>query len=139
MIKKRYIKTQDNTTVKSISLIILNLKYSDIYNIDVNILNAKDYGVPQTRPRAIIQIYKKHLKWGLPSKEPEITLENSIGHLPSIEAVATLETALLNTSSLFKDNPHYVIARTHQALQNLSDIVGKYRIQRTQLLLNEAK
>ena len=65
---------------------ILNLKYSDIYNIDVNILNAKDYGVPQTRPRAIIQIYKKHLKWGLPSKEAEITLEDSIGHLPSIEA-----------------------------------------------------
>jgi DNA (cytosine-5)-methyltransferase 1 len=64
---------------------ILNIKYSDNYNIDIGILNAKDYGVPQTRPRAIIKMYKKHLSWNNPKKQNEITLQESIGHLPSLE------------------------------------------------------
>uniref|UniRef100_UPI0037DBFECC DNA cytosine methyltransferase n=1 Tax=Methanobrevibacter smithii TaxID=2173 RepID=UPI0037DBFECC len=38
---------------------ILNEKYSDEYNIEVRDLNAKDYGVPQSRPRAIFKMYKK--------------------------------------------------------------------------------
>lgn len=65
---------------------ILKRKYSDIYNIDVKILNAKDYGIAQLRPRAIIKLYKKGFKWGDPEKEPEITLKQAIGHLPSLEA-----------------------------------------------------
>lgn len=40
---------------------ILVDKYSSEYNLDWNILNAKDYGVPQSRPRAIIKIYKKRI------------------------------------------------------------------------------
>lgn len=64
---------------------IIKLKYQSIYNIEINILNASDYGVAQTRPRAIIRIFKKGLKWASPIKEAKINLEKAIGHLPSLE------------------------------------------------------
>lgn len=65
---------------------ILEKKYSDKYIIDIRVLNAKDYGIPQSRPRAITRLYKKGLKWGLPKVEKEISLRQAIGHLPSLEA-----------------------------------------------------
>lgn len=65
---------------------ILNIKYSDKYVVEVKVLNAKDYGIAQSRPRAITKLYKKNLVWGWPKSEPEITLEDAIGHLPSLEA-----------------------------------------------------
>jgi len=65
---------------------ILRKKYSDIYKIDICVLNAKDYGVPQSRPRAIIKLYKKNLKWGQPVEEKEITVREAIGELPSLES-----------------------------------------------------
>ena len=45
---------------------ILNDKYSDEYYIEVRDLNAKDYGVPQSRPRAIFKMYKKDKSWPWP-------------------------------------------------------------------------
>lgn len=65
---------------------ILKKKYSKNYEIEVRVLNAKDYGIAQSRPRAIIKLYKKGLKWGWPKEKPEITLKQAIGHLPSLEA-----------------------------------------------------
>lgn len=65
---------------------ILRLKYADTYHIKVNILNAKDYGIAQSRPRAIIRLFKKNLSWSLPEIESEISLQEAIGHLPSLEA-----------------------------------------------------
>ncbi|WP_273125259.1 DNA cytosine methyltransferase [Bacillus weihaiensis] len=65
---------------------ILNNKYSEDYVIEAAILNAKDFGIAQTRPRAIIKMYKKGLKWGWPDQEQEITLREAIGHLPSLES-----------------------------------------------------
>ncbi|WP_315072497.1 DNA cytosine methyltransferase [uncultured Clostridium sp.] len=65
---------------------ILKEKYSKIYNIDVAVLNAKDYGICQSRPRAIIKMYKKGLKWAWPKQEKEIPLIDAIGHLPSLES-----------------------------------------------------
>lgn len=64
---------------------IFNDKYSNTYNIDSFILNAKDYGVPQSRPRGFIRLWKKSLKWGNPIKQKEIVLREAIGHLPSLE------------------------------------------------------
>ena len=61
-------------------------KYSKKYNIEMNILNAKDYGVPQSRPRAITIMYKKGKTWKWPRKRKEITLEEAIGHLPTLES-----------------------------------------------------
>lgn len=65
---------------------ILNEKYSEKYNIDSFILNAKDYGVPQSRPRGFIRIWKKGLIWGKPQKQRIITLREAIGFLPSLES-----------------------------------------------------
>lgn len=65
---------------------ILNNKYSDSYIIEANVLNAKDYGIAQTRPRAIVKMYKKGLNWRWPKPEFEITLREAIGHLPSLES-----------------------------------------------------
>ncbi len=65
---------------------ILTDKYESQYVIEVDVLNAKDYGVPQTRPRAIVKLYKKGCTWTNPKKEKEITMEAAIGHLPSLEA-----------------------------------------------------
>ena len=65
---------------------ILNKKYFNEYIIDIGILDAKDCGIPQTRPRAIIKMYRKGLAWSWPKKEKIITLKEAIGHLPSLEA-----------------------------------------------------
>lgn len=64
---------------------ILNKRYGSQYVVDIRILNAKDYGICQSRPRAIIKMYKHGLKWPWPTPQPEITLEEAIGHLPSLE------------------------------------------------------
>lgn len=65
---------------------IIKDKYYEDYNIESFVLNAKDYGVPQSRPRGFIKIWKKGLKWGNPKPQKEITVREAIGHLPSLEA-----------------------------------------------------
>ena len=64
---------------------ILKMRYEKRYVVDIKVLNAKDHGVPQSRPRAIIKLYKKNLKWPWPQEKREISLEEAIGHLPSLE------------------------------------------------------
>ena len=68
---------------------ILEKKYSTKYEIDLRVLNAKDYGICQSRPRAIIKLYKKGLQWAWPKEEKEIPLSDVIGHLPSLESGET--------------------------------------------------
>ena len=48
---------------------------------------AKDYGVPQLRERNIFLLVKKGLGyiWEFPEKQQEITLEEAIGELPSLD------------------------------------------------------
>ena len=66
---------------------ILNKKYGDLYDIKLGVYNAVDYGVPQSRKRAIIRFYKKGLnEWKDPIKQPHKTLRDAIGDLPSIES-----------------------------------------------------
>lgn len=70
---------------KNLSIIeILEKLFNDKYHIDHSVLNAKDYGVPQSRPRAIIKLFKKNKTWGVPDKQKEITLREAIGHLPTL-------------------------------------------------------
>ena len=64
---------------------IIRIKYEEKYSIEIDVLDAKDYEIPQTRPRAIIKIYKKGLNWATPLKSKEITLKEAISHLPSLE------------------------------------------------------
>ena len=59
------------------------------YLIQYEVLNAKDHFVPQTRPRSFIKLVHRDyslIKWEWPSKQTEITLRQSIGFLPSLEA-----------------------------------------------------
>ncbi len=64
---------------------IIQDKYADQYHIEARILNAKDYGIAQSRPRAVIKMYKKGISWGWPAQQKEIPLKDAIGHLPSLE------------------------------------------------------
>ena len=89
---------------------ILKEKYSNIYNIEIQVLNAKDYGVPQSRPRAIIKIWKKGLLWGNPRIEEEITVRQAIGHLPSLEAG---EDSGIPWHKAKKEVPRYVESLKH--------------------------
>jgi len=64
---------------------IIRRLYSGRYKIEVDVLNAKDYGICQSRPRAIIKMYKSNLSWSNPKIEKEISLREAIGHLHSLE------------------------------------------------------
>lgn len=65
---------------------LLGKKYSSKYNVDMAVLNAADYGIPQTRFRVVYRVWRKELSWTLPKKEAQISLKDAIGILPSIEA-----------------------------------------------------
>lgn len=89
---------------------IIKEKYSDKYDIDSFVLNAKDYGVPQSRPRGFIKIWKKGLKWGMPQSQKELSLQESIGHLPSLESGQTTDLKWHNAK---KHNEREVLAMKH--------------------------
>lgn len=63
---------------------LLKLELGNRYSVEGKVLNAKHYGVPQSRPRSIIKLCKHGLNWPDPQKQPVITLEESIGNLPSL-------------------------------------------------------
>lgn len=66
---------------------LLETLYSSTYTIDMKVLNAMNYGVPQSRPRVIIKLFKKGLSWPWPNEEEHIiTLREAIGDLPSLES-----------------------------------------------------
>lgn len=69
------------------------------------LIKAKDHGVPQLRERNIYLLVRKDLDytWEFPKVEDEITLEDAIGHLPSIDPY--LREGLDFTVSKF---PHYL-------------------------------
>lgn len=65
---------------------IFKLKYSNDYMLDSCVLNAADYGVPQSRPRGFVRMWKKGLNWKMPKQQKRIPLSESIGFLPSLES-----------------------------------------------------
>lgn len=89
---------------------ILENLFSEKYIIEHYVINAKDYGVPQSRPRAIIKLYKKNIKWSMPEQKPEITLKEAIGHLPSLMPE---EKSKLKFHYAMKHSPMQVEAMTH--------------------------
>lgn len=66
---------------------ILNDMFSKIYTVEGRVVDAADYGVPQTRLRAIIKMYPKNYEWPWPKPvETKVTVRDSIGNLPSLES-----------------------------------------------------
>jgi len=57
----------------------------DVYNISFNILNTADYGTPQIRKRTIVLLTQSN-SWPIPPKQKQITLQESIGDLPTLES-----------------------------------------------------
>lgn len=91
---------------------ILCMRYAEQYNIDIRVVNAKDYGISQSRPRAIIKLWKKGLLWSWPSQEKEIPLKEAIGHLPSLEPG---EDSGIPWHVAKPHNPRAVLAMRHTA------------------------
>lgn len=90
---------------------LLENLYSDRYSIDSKVLNAMYYGVPQSRPRVIIKMYKKGLKWNWPQEESHvITLREAIGDLPSLEAG---QKSSIKWHNAMKHNERQVLALRH--------------------------
>lgn len=80
-----YIINNDSKT-KIIDLI--KQKLSSEYYINIEIINTKDYGIPQARERTIILLTQKNQSniWSLPKKsEKMVTMKDAIGNLPSID------------------------------------------------------
>tara|TARA_Y100001960_G_scaffold333364_1_gene438078 strand:- start:2305 stop:3357 length:1053 start_codon:yes stop_codon:yes gene_type:complete len=65
---------------------LLVKEFKDKYSVEAAVINSALYGIPQTRKRAIIKLYKKGLNWGWPTESKIVTTKKAIGHLPSLEA-----------------------------------------------------
>jgi len=89
---------------------ILKEKYDSRYNIEARVLNAKDYGISQSRPRAVVKMYKPSFEWNWPKKEKEISLFEAIGALPSLE---TGETSNIPWHFAKHQNERTVLALKH--------------------------
>lgn len=88
---------------------LLQLKYDEYYNINVQVLNAADYGVPQYRQRIVFRMWKKGKTWELPMPEKHISLRTAIGDLPSIESGE--QTAIKNHFARKHPDNHIICMR----------------------------
>jgi DNA (cytosine-5)-methyltransferase 1 len=82
-LKVKYVYKNKSLTIDE----LLNEKYGNLYNIQVDIFNAADFGIPQVRNRVFIRLYKKGLKWKSPILEKNhVSVIDAIGNLPSLES-----------------------------------------------------
>ncbi len=56
------------------------------YKVKFDVFDAADYGTPQNRKRSFTRIYKDSYEWVDPIKQKWVSVEESIGDLPSLEA-----------------------------------------------------
>ena len=67
---------------------IINEELGGTYRINCNVADTADYGVPQTRERAIILMTRNdcEFNWELPPKDNcRVTMRDAIGHLPPLD------------------------------------------------------
>jgi DNA (cytosine-5)-methyltransferase 1 len=80
---------------------------ADDYIIKTQILNTKNYGVPQARKRSITLLsLKSAAEWKHPEalESAEITVFDAIGHLPSLESGETSEVHKWHKARSHNDN-----------------------------------
>ena len=66
---------------------ILEYEFCNDYDIDSEVVDSSNYGVPQTRLRAIIKMNRTGTVWDWPKEtKSKITVEATINSLPSLEA-----------------------------------------------------
>ncbi|WP_436802036.1 DNA cytosine methyltransferase [Streptococcus dysgalactiae] len=85
---------------------------------DKSLVMAKDYGVPQLRERNIFLLVRRDLevKWEFPAKQSEITLEEAIGNLPSLDPLlreGMEETLFRFPEFVKKKNEALTVSRWH--------------------------
>jgi len=73
----------------------IDYNLSGEYNIHFQVLNFKDYGNPSSRTRTLVVGVRKDLKETipldlLPTPQPEQTLQQIIGHLPSLKKMGEI-------------------------------------------------
>lgn len=97
-----------NSKIDDVCIIdnIINL-LGDGYIVRYGVLNAKDFGTPQSRKRAIILISRVDCAiWELPQSNgiPVKTVMESIGHLPSLESGDKSEYHPFHSSNVHNEN-----------------------------------
>lgn len=90
---------------------ILQECFGEAYDIEAKVVNAMNYEIPQSRPRAFIKMNKKNLKWNWPEESKNIiTLRKAIGHLPSLESE---EKSDIKWHYAKKHNPMHIEVMSH--------------------------
>lgn len=89
---------------------ILKHKYEGVYNVDADIYNAADYGVPQARKRLIIVMCKNGYSFTRPVKQRHITVEEAIGDLPSLESG---QTSNIKNHNARVHTPEHILCMQH--------------------------
>ena len=114
------------------------------YNVEYKLLDAKDFGVPQSRKRVIILGWKKNIKFSFPnfSKiENNITLNELFRDLPKLNAGEKLDFIFIknkiNNSSLKK--LHILDENSDIVTQNICRLNKKEDLEIYKIVLNEKK
>ena len=90
---------------------ILRDRFGNKYCIDGRIVDAADYGVPQTRLRTIIKMYPINEVWPWPSPvSSKKSVQDAIGHLPSLEAG---ERSMIKWHFARKHDPKHILWMKH--------------------------
>ena len=79
------------------------------YVVNYKVVDAAEYGTPQSRKRAIFLISKKK-KWEFPQVEKKITVQEAIGHLPSLESG---ECSAIEYHNAKKHNDRHILCLRH--------------------------
>ena len=80
------------------------------YQVKFDIFDAADYGTPQNRKRSFTRIYKSNYEWHNPLKQNIITVEDSIGNLPSLESG---EKSSIQYHHALKHNANHILWMKH--------------------------
>jgi len=104
-ILKTYL-SHNGEKIKVVDFIVQEL--SD-YIVNYKVVDAADYGTPQSRKRAIFLISKK-TKWEFPQTEDKITVKEAIGHLPSLESG---ESSPIEYHNAKTHNPRHILCLKH--------------------------
>ncbi|WDA46495.1 DNA cytosine methyltransferase [Fusobacterium nucleatum] len=114
------------------------------YNVEYKLLDAKDFGVPQSRKRVIILGWKKNIKFSFPNFnkiENNITLNELFRDLPKLNAGEKLDFIFIknkiNNSSLKK--LHILDENSDIVTQNICRPNKKEDLEIYKIVLNEKK
>jgi DNA (cytosine-5)-methyltransferase 1 len=88
----------------------LSKAFSEFYNIEAEVVDAAELGVPQNRKRAIIKMFKNGTSWPWPATERKINVREAIGHLPSLESG---ESSNIKWHFARKHDPRHILWMKH--------------------------